>query len=168
MSILDILNKYGGEPQAQPDTSAHFDEVARASSPETLGNGIAAMFRSSATPPFGNSVGSLFSQSDPAQRAGVLNQIMRSLGPSALTAGGGILGRVLGNSGNPAPGHSQAVTPEQASKLSPSEVAVLASHAEQQNPSVVNSIGAFYANHPVLVKTLGVTALAVAMSHMRR
>ena len=28
-------------------------------------------------------------------------------------------------------------------------------------------VGAFYANHPTLVKTLGAAALAVAMSHMR-
>jgi hypothetical protein len=91
-----------------------------------------------------------------------------SLGPSALIAGGGVLGRLLGNSGNPAPGQPPAITPEQAAKLSPAEVSVLASRAEQQNPSVVDSIGSFYANHPVLVKTLGVTALAVAMSHMRR
>ena len=168
MGMLDILNQYAGEPKAQSDTPAHFDEVASVASPGTLGGGIASMFRSTSTPPFGASVASLFGQSNATQRAGVLNEIARSLGPSALTAGGGVLGRLLGSSAHTAPGQAQTITPDQASKLSPSEVSVLASHAEQQNPSVVDSIGSFYANHPTLVKTLGAAALAVAMSHMRR
>ena len=165
MSLLDILNQYSGAAQPQPNTAAHFDEVARQSSPESLGSAVSSMFRSDSTPPFGQAVGSLFGQSNPQQRAGVLNQIIQSLGPDALAGGGGILGRVLGSSGTP--GVVPTVTPEQASQLSPSDVTNLATHAEEQNPAIVNSIGSFYAQHPALVKTLGVTALAVILGHVR-
>ena len=167
MGILDILNQYTNAPQAQADTADHFDQVAGTASAESLGAGIASMFRSSSTPPFGQTVGSLFDQSNPAQRAGVLNHIIPSLGPSALTAGGGVLARFLGNPANAAATQPQTITPEQASRVAPSDVSALATQAQQQNPSVVDSIGSFYAQHPVLVKTLGVAALAVAMSHMR-
>ena len=168
MGILDILYEYAGEPQAQADTPAHFDEVASLASHDMLGSGIASMFRSSFTPPFGSSVGSLFGQSNATQRAGVVNEIVRSLGPSALTAGGGVIGRLVGGSVPAAPGQVQAITPDQAAKLSPTDVSVLANQAQQQNPAVVDSVGSFYATHPALVKTLGAVALAVAMSHMRR
>jgi hypothetical protein len=166
MSFLDILTKYAGNSQAQPETVNHFDEVARTAPSESLGNAIASMFRSKDTPPFGQAVGGLFSQSNPQQRAGVLNQIAQSLGPAALGAGGGILGRILG-SGN-SPGAVPNITPEQASQVSPEDVSVLATHAEQQHPSIVDRVGSFYAQHPTLVKTLGAGALAIAMSHMNR
>ena len=166
MSFLDILSKYAANPQPQPETVNHFDEVARTAPPASLGNAITSMFKSNDTPPFGQAVGSLFSQSNPQQRAGVLNQIVQSLGPAALGAGGGILSRMLG-SGNSA-GAVPNLTPEQASQVSPEDVNVLATHAEQQHPSIVDRVGSFYAQHPTLVKTLGVGALAVAMSHMNR
>ncbi len=165
MSLIDILKQYTGAPQAQSDTPAHFDEVARSAPPDSLGTAISSMFRSSSTPPFGQLVGTLFNQSNPEQRAGVLNQIIQSLGPAASAAGGGVLGRMLGNSGTS--GSVPAVTPQQTSQISPSDVTTLATHAEKANPSVVDSVGAFYSQHPALVKTLGAGALAVALGHMR-
>jgi len=168
MGIPDIVNKYASAPQPGTDTASHFDQVAAASAKEDLGAGLASMFRSASTAPFGQSVGSLFDQSNPTQRAGVLNQIVQSLGPSALSAGGGILGRLLGHSAPASAAAPPTITPEQASKISPADVTVLASHAEQHNPSVVDSVSSFYAQHPTLVKTLGVAALAVAMGHMRQ
>ena len=164
MAFLDILNRYAGAPQPQPDTPAHFEEAASNVSHETLGSALASMFRSSSTPDFGSTVGNLFSQSNPQQRAGLLNQLAQSLGPAALGAGGGVLGRLLGTS---SAGPTPAITPEQASQVSPSEVTALATHAEQHDSSIVDNVGSFYAQHPVLVKTLGVAALAVALGHMR-
>jgi hypothetical protein len=167
MSFMDILNKYAGVPQPQADTPAHFDEVAQSAPAPSLGGAIASMFRSDSTPPFGQSVGTLFNQSNPQQRAGLLNQIIQSLGPAAaMGAGGGILSRVLGAAGSS--GASPTVTPEQASQVSASDVTALANHAEQQNPSVVDNVGSFYSQHPALVKTLGVAALAVVLGHMRK
>ncbi|HXA67004.1 MAG TPA: hypothetical protein VNV82_17735 [Bryobacteraceae bacterium] len=42
----------------------------------------------------------------------------------------------------------------------------LAEHAEKQNPSIVDQASQFYAQHPTLVKSLGVGVLALVMSHM--
>ena len=102
----------------RPDDACtqHFDEVAQQASPQELGNGVAAAFRSDATPPFGQMIGSLFGQSNPQQRAGILNQLVQVLGSGALSSvAGGALGRVLGGTGNATP----TITPEQAQQISP-------------------------------------------------
>jgi hypothetical protein len=41
-------------------------------------------------------------------------------------------------------------------RLSPEAVQQLATHAENANPSVIDSISNFYAQHTTVVKTLGV------------
>ncbi len=104
MGLLDILKQYADPNSVQSDrVGGHFDEVAQQSNPNDLGNGVAAAFRSDATPPFGQMVGDLFGRSDPQQRAGILNQILQSVGPSVLAGlGGGVLGRVLGGGAAPA------------------------------------------------------------------
>jgi len=167
MEQADIVNQYANSAQPRPETPAHFDQVTQSTSAESLGSALAAMFRSSSTPPFGDMVGSLFGESSPQQRADVLNHLTQVLGPAAATAGGaGILGKLLGGAqrASAAPG----ITAEQAAQVPPSEVTQLATRAEQHNPSVVDRLGSFYAQHPQLVKTLGAAALAVALGHMRR
>ena len=164
MGLFDVLKQYAGGAPALADTHAHFDEVAQQASPASLGSALSAVLRSNATPPFGQTVGGLFDKSNPEQRAGILNQIIQSMGPAALASGGGILAKILG--GTPASG-VPTVTPQQASQVSPADASVLASHAEQHNPSVVDAVGSFYAQHPAIVKTLGVAALAMVMNHMQ-
>jgi hypothetical protein len=56
------------------------------------------------------------------------------------------------------------LTPEQAQKLSPEAVQQLATHAQNSNPSVVESISTFYAQHTTLIKTLGGAAMTVALA----
>ena len=165
MGLLDHLKQYA-EPGAQPsgDVFGHFDSVAAQATPSQLGGGIAAAMRSDATPGLGQVLGSLFGQSNPQQKAGVLNEIIQALGPAAAaTAGGGILGRILGSTGS---GLGAAITPTQAAQVSPSDVGTLATSAQQHDDSVVDRLGAFYSQHPTLVKTLGVAALGAVMSHM--
>ena len=165
MGLLDILQQYAGgagAPNAQ--ASQHFDEVARQVPQQDLGQGLAAAFRSDATPAFGQMVGQLFGNSDPQQRAGLLNQLIQSVGPAAAaTLGGGVLGRILGG-GNA--GATPTITPEQASQLSPTDVGQIATHAEQHDPTIVDRVGSFYAQHPTLVKTLGAVALSAVMGHL--
>jgi hypothetical protein len=48
----------------------------------------------------------------------------------------------------------------------PEAVSQLATEAHKQNPSIVDTVSGFYAQHPTLVKGLGAAALAIAMSHM--
>ena len=163
MGLLDILQQYAGTAAATSgDTASHFDEVAQHAPPGDLGAGIAAALRSDATPPFGQLVGNLFGNGNSQQQAGMLNQILQTLGPAALSGlAGGALGRIFGSGGVPS-----TITPQQASQLSPSDVSAIAANAEKQDPSIVDRLGDFYAQHPTLVKTLGAAALGIAMSHM--
>jgi hypothetical protein len=56
------------------------------------------------------------------------------------------------------------VTPSQAQKLSPDAIQQLAAHAQNSNPSVVDTVSNFYAQHSTLIKTLGGTALTIALT----
>ena len=165
MGILDVLQQYAsGGAAPKGNVSDHFDQVANQVPQQSLGNAIGAAFRSDATPPFGQMVGSMFGQSNPQQQAGVLNQLIQALGPGALSGvAGGILGRVLGGGQGAGAG---TITPQQASQLSPGDVDAIAAHAQQQDPSIVDRVGSFYAQHPTLVKTLGAVALSAVMGHL--
>lgn len=166
MGILDILKQYADPASARTgDVADHFDQVAQQSSQQDLGNGVAAAFRSDATPPFGQMIGDLFSKSDPNQRAGILNQIVQSVGAGGLASiAGGVLGRILGPAATT--GATPQITPEQASQISPADAGALAAHAEKQNTSIVDMAASFYAQHPTLVKSLGASALAIALGHL--
>ena len=131
---------------------------------------LSAMFHSDQTPPFGQITGQLFGQANPNQQAGMLNRILGSLGPGVLAslvngAQGAGLGAILGQltHGGTAPA---AITPDQASRLTPEQVQVIASHAEQHNPGIVDEMSGFYAQHAGLIKTLGGAALTIALAKM--
>ena len=51
---------------------------------------------------------------------------------------------------------------------SPGDVSVIAAHAEQHDPTIVDRVGSFYAQHPTLVKTRGAVALSAVMGHIGR
>jgi hypothetical protein len=140
VGLLDILKQYA-TPGTVPtgDVFGHFDSVAQQASPQDLGGGIAAALRSNATPSFGQTVGNLFGQSTPNQKAGVLNEIMQALGPVGIaSAGGGMLGRLLGvRAGGPSP----TIMPTQAATVSPSDVSTVAAAAQQQDGSIIDRLG---------------------------
>jgi hypothetical protein len=56
-----------------------------------------------------------------------------------------------------------SVSGGQATALSPDTVTALAQHVEQHNATIVDKMSTLYAAHPALVKTLGSTAMVVAM-----
>jgi hypothetical protein len=157
----------GANPAATPD---QFHEVAQNAPPDLLSQGLSAMFRSDKTPAFGEMAGQLFGQANPGQQANMLNQLLSGMGPSVLASllggsGGGALGGILGQftqGGAAAP----VLTPEQASQLTPEQVQVIASHAEQHNPGIIDKMSSFYAEHPGLIKTLGSAALTIALAKM--
>ena len=164
-----LLSQFTGSGTAAnaPD---HFDKVAQSASPGLLSQGLSAMFHSDQTPPFGQMAGQLFGQANPNQQAGMLNQILAGMGPGVLAslvngAQGGGLGAILGQltQGGTAPA---AITPDQASKLTPEQVQVIASQAEQHNPGIVDQMSNFYAQHTGLIKTLGGAALTIALAKM--
>ena len=160
MSLMDMLMQVAsGSVKSNDD---HFDQVAQHAPADLMSQGVAEAFRSDQTPPFAQMVGSLFGQSSGSQQAGMLNQILSTVGPMAMAGlAGGALSKMM------APGATQ-ITPDQASRLSPQQIQEIASHAEQQEPGIVDKLGAFYAEHPTLVKTLGGAALAIAMNKMNQ
>jgi hypothetical protein len=161
--LIGVLNQYRGASASEPPTGVQTDYSAVAPHvPQSdLADGLATAFRSDQTPPFGEMLGSLFSNSNGQQRAGILNQLLSAVGPGLLSSGalGGLAGLLRG--GN-------TVTPEQANQVSPQAVTQLAEHAEKENPSIVDQASQFYAQHPTLVQALGAGSLALIMSHLSR
>lgn len=158
MGLMDILNQAlaGGNASAQ-----QFDQVAQAAPPDVLAAGLAHAFRSDQTPAIGEMVGQLFGNSNGQQQAGMLNQILATLGPAvAAGLGGGVLGGVM------SPGSSQ-ITPAQASQLTPQQVQDVVEQAHQAHPGIADQLASFYAQHSGLIKTLGGAALAIAMAKMK-
>ena len=162
----NLLQQYmGGANQVPPEQAQYdFDRIADTAPPDQLGNGVAQAFRSDQTPPFPQMVSQLFGNSDPNQRAGMLNQMLSTLGPGVLASLGGGLGSLLKNRG----GGQQVpqITAEEAEQLSPDDVKQVAERAEQEDPSIMDQMGQFYAKNPTLVKALGGAALAIALGHM--
>lgn len=163
-----LLQQYlGGNNPSAADATAHFDQAVQNASPSTVSQGLSAMFHSDQTPPFGQSAAQLFGQANPNQQAGMLNQLIAGMGPMVLSsllsgAGGAAIASILGKSATTA----APITPEQASQLTPEQVQQMADHAQQNNPSIVDHMSDFYAQHTGLIKTLGGAALAIALAKM--
>ena len=160
--FLGVLQQYRGASAVAPPptTEQDYSEVAQNAPQSHLAGGLADAFRSNETPAFGQMLGTLFSNSNGQQRAGILNQLLGSVGPSLLASGG------LSNLTGLLRGGNSTVSPEQANQISPETVQQLAEHAEKQNPSVVDRASEFYAQHPTLVQALGAGSLALIMSHL--
>lgn len=158
----------GGESPS--DVTDQFHQIAQSAPPDLISQGLTAMFHSDQTPPFGQMAGQLFGQANPNQQAGMVNQLLSSMGPSVLAslaggAGGGALAGLLAQfsrSGNA----SGALTPDQVSSLTQEQVQQIATHAEQHNSRVVEQMSGFYAEHAGLIKTLGGAALSIALAKM--
>lgn len=164
-AVENIFQRYsgqgGGTVAAAADPHSDFQQVTQAAPSNVVASGISHAFRSDQTPPFPEMLANLFSHSDPNQRAGVLNQLVNSVGPGALASlpGLGSLSSLL---------RGGKLTPEQANQVSPVQVQQIAAHAEQQNPSVVDQVSGFYAQHPQVMKAVGGFALTIALQHMMR
>lgn len=163
-----VLQQYANATPNQAPSSAEndFDQVATVAPREAVAGGIAEAFRSDETPPFPNMLGELFGRSDGRQRANILNSLLATVGPALLSGvlsrHGGGLGSLAGMLGT---GKAQ-LTPEQAQQIPPQAVEEIAREAEKRDPSVIDRVSDFYAEHPMLVKSLGAVALAIAMRGM--
>lgn len=163
--LSGILQQYNGAQPAQSPDTVHddFDQLAQAAPNSAVADGLAAAFRSDQTPAFGNMVAQMFGNANGQQRAGILNTLMQALGPTIISQimsrGGGLSG-LAGLFG----GGQNEVTPEQAQQVSPEAVQELAAQAEQKDPSIIDRVSGFYAEHPTLVKSLGAAALTIALA----
>jgi hypothetical protein len=149
-ALQELLQRYagagGGTAAAPADPHGDFQQVAKAAPPGVVAGGLSQAFRSDQTPPFPQMLATLFGQSDPNQRAGLLNRLRAALEPGAAPSG--------------------SVTPQQASQVSPEDVQQMAAQAERRNPSVVDEVSGFYAQHPQVVKAVGGLALTIALQHI--
>jgi hypothetical protein len=114
---------------------------------------------------FAQMASQLFNNGSDAQKSGMLNTLLATAGPALIAqflgnnAGSGLASALQG-------GQTQ-VTPDQAAQISPDEVAQLAQHVHSQGGGgVVEAMGAFYSDHPALVKSLGAAALGLVVSHL--
>ena len=158
-NLMGMLSQYaGGAGSNTGNVENDFNHVSQNADPSHLASGLSGMFGSGQGSSFPQTIGNLFSNSNGQQQAGILGHLMQAAGP---VAAGGILGHLFGGSVPPG-----LLTPEQAQQVSPQAVQELATHAQQNNPSIVDTAGEFYAQHPTVVKALGAGALAMVMSHM--
>ena len=151
-----VLERYAGNqtPPAQ-EVHEHFDQVTQTAPRAEVSQALASAFRSDQTPPFGQLISRLFSESAPDQKAGILNTLLSGAGPAIA----GLLQKF-------GAGGTQQFSPADASKLSPQQVEEMATTAEQHNPSIVDRAGNFYAQHPTVVKALGAVVMSTAISHL--
>lgn len=162
--LSGILQQYSGAQAGQaPDTvQDDFDQLSQQAPQSALADGLAAAFRSDQTPAFGQMVAQLFGNANGQQRAGILNTLISTLGPTLaaqLFSQGGLSGLAGLLSGG-----QREVTPDQAAQVSPEAVQEIAEHAERKDPSIVDQVSNFYAEHPTLVKTIGAAALTIALA----
>lgn len=159
-NLGDLLKQVQSGTSSEADVHGAYDQVAANVPAGVLADGLSHAFNSDQTPPFAQMLSQLFGQSNPQQKAGILNQIVSAVGPAAAaqmatSAGMGGLAGALS---------SGSVTPQQAQQIPPEQVQVLAHDAAKKNPSIVDMASAFYAEHPTLVKSIGAGALAILMS----
>ncbi len=161
--VEHIFQRYsgqgGGTAAAPQDPHQDFQQVAQAAPTDVVAGGISQAFRSDKTPPFPQMISNLFTHSDPNQRAGLLSRLLSSAGPGALASIPGLSGLQSSLAGG-------NVAPEQTGQVSPDQVQQLAAHAQRQNPSIVDEVSGFYAQHPQLMKAAGAMALTIAVRHM--
>ena len=161
-----ILERYAAAPQGQPSASTHedFDKLTQAAPASVVADGLAAAFRSEATPPFAQMLAQLFGRSPGPQQSNTLNALISVLGPP-------VAAQLLSRHGAEVPAASlrqgqQDVPPDSAAQVSPQAVEKMAAEAEKKDPSIVDRISQLYAQQPQLVKTLGAAALSVVMAQV--
>jgi hypothetical protein len=162
-SVSDIVSRYtsaGGAATAPADPHQDYLNVARQAPQPVIADALAHTFRSDQTPSFPEMVSNLFRGSSPNQQAGLLNQLIGSIGPAALTRTPWLRSIATTSGGMPNLG------PQAASQVTAEQVQQLADHAERSNPSVVDQVSTFYAQHPGVVKMLGGAAITLAIRHM--
>ena len=76
-----LLQQYvNGTDRSTHSTEDHFQQASDNAPASLVSRGLAAAFRSDATPAFGQMAGELFGRSNPNQQAGMLNQLIAGMG----------------------------------------------------------------------------------------
>lgn len=159
MALFDqlsgLLNNVASGNLSEQETHAHYDQIAQAVPPQTLGNVIGPALASLGAGQLQQGVANSAAQMSPDQRGGLVGSLLGGLGSSGMN-----VGSLLGQLGiNPA----VASNPQSAT---PQETATLAAHAQATNPGLLQEAMSFYSQHPTLVKALGTVAIAKIASSL--
>ncbi len=152
-SMKNVLEQYASGTPVAGNVESHFAQVAQTADPATLAHGIAAALQSGQAPPFAQVASQWFANATPDQKAGMLNALL-SAAPPALRSE---LASAIPNAA------AGPVTGTQASAVSSDAIAALAGRVHDASSGAIDTMSAFYAQHPTLVKTLGGAALVIAM-----
>ena len=149
-TLIQQLSGKGNEVPP-PEAQAQFQQIAQSAPPEELSEGLQDAFNSDKTPPFAQMIAQLFGQADGQQKNGILGALLGGLGGAAQQALGraGVDGR-----------------PDEATQLSTGQVEQIAQQAQDADPGIVGQMSRFYAENPVLVKSLGGLAMAMVLGRM--
>jgi hypothetical protein len=165
---LGLFLKQASAGTDSSDVHEQFRCAAHSAPPEIVSRGIAAMFRSGLTPPFGQIAARLFASADPGQKAAMLNELLAGIGPDRLH-------ELASGASDPAlatfvdwlvPDGLVAVTATQAMAVTAEQAAQIAHYAEKHAPGVVERMSSFYAGHPDLIQSLSGVAISIALAHM--
>lgn len=161
LDLNNLLQRYIKLPPDvdTPTTTSDFEQVAAQVPHQTLAAGVTETLRSDQTPPFAQLVSQLFIQGNAEQKAAMVNQLIAGLRPELWPSiANGVLASLFQRNG----GHAN-LTPDEVTQLSPEQVQEIATCAERESPGIVDKMGDFYAKHSTLIKTLGGTAVAIAL-----
>jgi hypothetical protein len=154
MTFMDhlggLLDDYanGRGATSREEAHEHYDQIARHVPPDVLRGEIGPALGGLEAPQVEERIGRSAAQMTPEQRGGLLSGLLGGL------AGGGGLRDALGRIG---------VDPRIASnpqEASPQDVGKVAAYAKDNQPDLFHKAMGFYAEHPVLVKTMGTLAVA--------
>jgi hypothetical protein len=166
-NLSNLLQQASTGNASEPEVHAAYDQVSQAVPQGVLADGLTHAFQSDQTPPFEQMLTELFSRSTPDQKAGILNRLMAAAGPAGLAQLRNVLGGAAGV-GAAGTGAGATVSPQQAQQVPPATVQTVAQEAARKDPTIMQQAASFYSQHPTLVKSLGVGALALIMSHMNQ
>jgi hypothetical protein len=157
-NLTSLLHQASTGNASEPEVHAAYDQVSQSVPQGALADGLTHAFQSDQTPPFEQMLTQLFARSNPDQKAGILNRLMAAAGPAGLAQLRNVMGGASG----------ATVSPQQAQQVSPETVQTVAQEAARKDPTIMQQAASFYSQHPTLVKSLGVGALALIMSHMNQ
>jgi hypothetical protein len=149
-SIGDLLKRATKGEASEGEVHAAYDQLAGAVPPDALADGLSHTFKSDQSPPFEDMVSGLFDKSSPEQRADFVNHLLAVLGPAGVAQALDAAGIKGGSPG----------------QISPAAMQGLARQAAAKDPSIIDRAASFYAQHPTLVKSIGVGALALLMNRI--
>jgi hypothetical protein len=159
--IGDLLKQYTGGNSGGANVEQHFDQLAQAVPTSSIASGLAEAFRSGQAGSFAQAAGQLFANGNGQQQASILTGLMSTLGPSLLSQFAG------NNPNSPLAALLNAgqgtISPQQAAAVPAADVAALAQHAHNADPSIIDRVSQIYAEHPALIKSLGAAAMTIAV-----